>query len=103
VTDFFRPILEKIARDPYWTMVGFFAQFLFFSRFIVQWIASERKKKSVVPVSFWFLSLAGGIALLIYSIHECNAVFIVGQATGSLIYLRNLVLIYSHKAAQKAT
>jgi lipid-A-disaccharide synthase-like uncharacterized protein len=77
-----------------WLAVGFFGQALFFGRFFVQWIASERRKESVIPRSFWFLSLGGGIILLLYSIHRRDPVFIVGQATGMFIYTRNLWFIY---------
>jgi lipid-A-disaccharide synthase-like uncharacterized protein len=73
-----------------WLVVGFLGQSLFFGRFFVQWIATERQKKSVIPRSFWFLSLGGGAVLLLYSIHRRDPVFIAGQATGLLIYSRNL-------------
>ena len=77
-----------------WIAVGFLGQALFFGRFFVQWIASERRKESVIPRSFWFLSLGGGLILLLYSIHRRDPVFIVGQATGMFIYTRNLWFIY---------
>ena len=76
-----------------WLALGFFAQALFASRFIVQWLASERAKASVVPVSFWYLSLGGALLLLAYAIHRRDPVFILGQSTGAIIYLRNLCLI----------
>jgi lipid-A-disaccharide synthase-like uncharacterized protein len=77
-----------------WIIVGFVGQALFFGRFFVQWIASERRKQSVVPNSFWYLSLAGGAVLLAYAIHRRDPVFIAGQATGFFIYTRNLWLIH---------
>jgi lipid-A-disaccharide synthase-like uncharacterized protein len=77
-----------------WIAIGFLGQALFFGRFFVQWIASERRKESVIPRSFWFLSLGGGLILLLYSIHRRDPVFIVGQATGMFIYTRNLWFIY---------
>lgn len=77
-----------------WTLVGFLGQALFFSRFLVQWIASERKKESVVPIHFWYFSIGGGLTLLIYSIHRVDPVFIVGQAAGLFVYSRNLYLIW---------
>jgi lipid-A-disaccharide synthase-like uncharacterized protein len=77
--------------------MGFFAQILFSSRFLVQWIASERAGKSVVPVLFWYLSLAGSILLLIYAIYRLDPVFIFGQAGGIFIYSRNLYLIRREK------
>jgi len=77
-----------------WIALGLFAQFLFFMRFFVQWIVSEKKKQSTIPVSFWYLSIVGSILLLIYSIHRRDIVFIMGQSMGSMIYMRNLILIY---------
>lgn len=74
-------------------LVGLVGQALFSARFIVQWLASERARQSVVPVTFWFLSLAGGTVLLTYAIHRRDPVFIIGQAAGMLIYLRNLMLL----------
>jgi lipid-A-disaccharide synthase-like uncharacterized protein len=76
-----------------WLGLGFFAQGLFAGRFVVQWICSERAGKSLVPVSFWYISLVGSLLLLIYAAHQQDPVFILGQSTGSLIYLRNLYLI----------
>lgn len=75
-----------------WLGVGLAGQLLFSLRFIVQWIASEKAQRSVVPRVFWYLSLAGGLTLLAYAIHRVDPVFIIGQAAGSLIYARNLAL-----------
>jgi len=75
-----------------WYVLGFAGQILFGSRFFVQWIASERARRVVIPELFWFLSLAGGVALLVYAIHKRDPVFAIGQASGLLIYVRNLVL-----------
>lgn len=80
-----------------WVIFGLFAQFLFMMRFLVQWIASERARKSIVPVSFWYFSLAGGITLLAYAIHRRDPVFIVGQSLGTIIYIRNLWLIHAER------
>jgi len=77
-----------------WLIIGFIGQTLFFTRFLVQWIASERKGESVVPVLFWYLSLAGGLILLTYAIHIQDPIFIIGQSMGAFIYIRNLVFIY---------
>ncbi|MEK6775781.1 MAG: lipid-A-disaccharide synthase N-terminal domain-containing protein [bacterium] len=77
-----------------WIVFGLVGQTMFFLRFLIQWIASERKKQSVIPVSFWFFSIIGGLILLIYAIQRKDPVFIIGQSTGSVIYIRNLVLIY---------
>jgi lipid-A-disaccharide synthase-like uncharacterized protein len=80
-----------------WLVVGFIAQLIFSLRFIVQWIASERAGKSVMPVAFWFISMLGGFMLLAYAIYRRDPVFILGQATGAIVYFRNLVLIYREK------
>ena len=83
-----------------WLVVGFVGQFLFSARFLVQWITSEVKKRSVIPLAFWFLSLAGGAVLLAYAIHRRDPVFIVGQSGGLFVYTRNLMLIKRERAAQ---
>jgi lipid-A-disaccharide synthase-like uncharacterized protein len=76
-----------------WVAIGFLGQALFTSRFLVQWIASERRGESIIPLAFWWLSLGGGLTLLSYAIWRQDPVFIVGQATGLVVYTRNLVLI----------
>ena len=78
-------------------VIGFVGQGLFASRFIVQWIYSERKKESTIPVVFWYLSIFGGIGLLTYAIFREDPVIILGQSFGIFIYLRNLILIYKKK------
>jgi len=77
----------------FWLVLGLFGQLMFFMRFFVQWLESERQKKSVIPVSFWYLSLAGSAILAIYAIHIKDPVFILGQSMGFFIYIRNLMLI----------
>ncbi|MEF2074400.1 lipid-A-disaccharide synthase N-terminal domain-containing protein [Consotaella aegiceratis] len=84
-----------------WIVLGFVAQAMFTGRFLVQWIASERARRSVVPVAFWSFSLLGGSLLLIYAIHRHDPVFIVGQATGLFIYTRNMMLIYSERCRDR--
>jgi lipid-A-disaccharide synthase-like uncharacterized protein len=79
-----------VARADWWLILGFTAQLMFTMRFLVQWIASERAGRSVMPVAFWFFSLGGGILLLIYALYRKDAVFIAGQAFGVFVYLRNL-------------
>ena len=79
-------------------IIGFLGQGLFASRFIVQWLYSERKKESSIPISFWYLSIFGGIGLLIYAISRKDPVIITGQLFGILIYTRNLILIYKKKS-----
>ncbi len=76
-----------------WLVLGFFAQGAFASRFLVQWIASERRKRSVIPKVFWYLSIAGSTLLLAYAVYRHDPVFIAGQAGGLLIYVRNLMLL----------
>ncbi|MCX8044397.1 MAG: lipid-A-disaccharide synthase N-terminal domain-containing protein [Desulfobacterota bacterium] len=78
----------------FWVLFGFLGQAAFSARFLVQWIVSERKRESVVPVSFWYLSLIGGLILFLYAIYKRDPVFIVGQGSGVIVYIRNLVLIY---------
>jgi len=76
-----------------WLAVGFLGQAMFSARFIVQWIHSERQRRSVIPVAFWYFSVAGGALLLVYAIYRLDPVFILGQGTGLLIYGRNLYFI----------
>ena len=76
-----------------WVILGFVAQAFFTMRFVVQWIASERARKSVVPVAFWFFSIGGGALLLVYALYRRDPVFIAGQALGLVVYVRNLYFI----------
>ncbi len=76
-----------------WVVLGFVAQGFFTMRFVVQWIASERARKSVMPVAFWFFSIGGGVLLLAYALYRKDPVFIAGQALGLLVYTRNLYFI----------
>ena len=85
-----------------WIGIGFVGQALFSARFFVQWLASERAKRSIVPLAFWYFSLAGGLVLLSYAIHKRDPVFIVGQATGVFVYLRNLYLIRTGRQRAEA-
>ncbi len=80
-----------------WVAVGLGGQLLFSARFLVQWIASERARKSVVPELFWYFSMAGGVVLLAYALWRRDPVFIFGQALGVVIYARNLWLIHAEK------
>ena len=77
-----------------WVTVGFLGQALFSMRFIIQWFVSERAKKSIVPVAFWYFSVLGGVTLLSYAIYRTDPVFIAGQAGGLVIYARNLYFIH---------
>lgn len=85
-----------------WIIIGFAGQALFTMRFVVQWIASERARRSLLPVAFWFFSVGGGVVLLAYAIHRQDPVFIAGQAGGLVIYARNLWLIYGTKTKDDA-
>ena len=84
-------------------LFGFAGQALFSARFIVQWVASEAKKQSVIPLAFWYFSLAGGVFLLAYAILRHDPVFVLGQAAGLIVYVRNLVLIFRERAAARET
>jgi lipid-A-disaccharide synthase-like uncharacterized protein len=81
----------------FWVSFGILAQMMFGMRFILQIIASERVKKSIVPETFWYFSFAGGVGLLTYAIHKVDPVFILGQALGLGIYSRNIYWIWRHK------
>ena len=76
-----------------WLGIGFLGQALFSGRFLIQWLASEARRESIVPVAFWWFSISGGVTLLAYAIYKGDPVFITGQAFGLLVYVRNLVLI----------
>jgi len=76
-----------------WLIIGFIGQTFFSCRFIVQWLASERQKKSIIPVAFWYFSIIGGTTLLFYAIYKRDPVFILGQSTGLFVYLRNLYFL----------
>ena len=76
-----------------WLIIGFVGQVLFGARFIIQWIVSEKQGESTIPLAFWYCSIGGSIVLLTYAIHKQDIVFIVGQSLGSIVYIRNLILI----------
>ncbi|MGH8580722.1 MAG: lipid-A-disaccharide synthase N-terminal domain-containing protein [Gammaproteobacteria bacterium] len=86
-----------MSNEQIWLIVGFSGQALFSARFLVQWLATERCRRSVIPTAFWYLSLGGSLTLLTYAIYRLDPVFILGQATGFIIYLRNLYFIYRHE------
>ena len=97
--DLFRDFSAKYPKFhlDFWLILGFIGQAMFTMRFIVQWIASEKKKESVIPISFWYLSLAGGLIVLFYAIHRMDPVFILAYLPGNFIYLRNLYFVYKKK------
>jgi len=86
-----------MSRETLWLIVGFAGQVVFSGRFVLQWLYSEFKKRSVIPVGFWYLSMLGSALLLIYAIYREDPVFIIGQSFGLVVYLRNLQLIARHK------
>ncbi len=97
MSELVEPILRFFHQsDPLWLLVGLAGQLLFSMRFILQWLQSERAKRSVIPTAFWYFSVAGGATLLGYAIHRRDPVFILGQGIGLFIYLRNLQLIYRY-------
>ena len=88
--------------EKFWLVVGFSAQMMFTGRFVVQWIASEKKGMSYIPVSFWWLSVVGGGLLLCYAIYRRDPVYIMGQLTGQIVYTRNLILISRRRTHEHA-
>ena len=88
-----------MSKETWWLLLGLLGQGLFMMRFVIQWLHSERQRRSVVPQSFWYFSIVGGVTLLVYSIYRKDPVFILGQVLGIGIYLRNLALIRSENVA----
>ena len=89
--EFFAPLMHPIG------FIGLLGQTMFFSRFLVQWIASEKKGTSTIPIVFWYLSLAGGLLVLIYALWQKEPLLTIGQSVGITVYTRNLMLIYKKK------
>lgn len=94
--------VSEVGLSDWWLVFGFAAQGLFMSRFLLQWLVSERAGKSVVPRAFWWLSLAGGVSLGVYFLRRGDPVGFAGQFLGILIYLRNLVFIRRERQAERA-
>lgn len=88
-----------VTRLDWWVLLGFLAQLLFTMRFLVQWISSERAGHSVIPVGFWYFSIAGGLLLLVYALYRKDPVFIAGQAFGVFVYARNLYFVTRDRKA----
>jgi len=88
------------STEALWMAVGFGGQFIFTARFLVQWVASEKKREPVVPLAFWWISLFGGLTLFCYAIHKLDPPFILGQGMGLVVYIRNLML--AAKARRRA-
>ena len=91
----------NLSRETLWLIVGFAGQIAFTGRFVLQWLYSEYKKRSVIPVSFWYLSIVGSSLLLAYAIYREDPVFIAGQAFGSIVYFRNLQLIAKSRSLKE--
>jgi lipid-A-disaccharide synthase-like uncharacterized protein len=91
------------STETIWLAIGFLGQGVFFMRWVVQWLASERSARSRVPTAFWYMSLIGGLITLAYAIYRKDPVFIAGQSLGAFVYLRNLMLIYRPDQAGGAT
>ena len=85
----------------YWVIIGFFGQFIFFARFVVQWIHSERHKQSLIPIQFWDLSIFGALIIFVYAVQRRDPVFFLGQLLAIMIYVRNLHLIKKQARKQK--
>ena len=90
-----------LTRETLWLLVGFAGQVAFTGRFVLQWLYSEYKKRSVIPTNFWYLSIVGSTLLLAYAIYRQDPVFIAGQAFGSLVYFRNLQLIAKSRSVKE--
>ena len=98
LASYFRDVF--IIKFDGWVILGFVAQGFFTMRFVVQWIASERARASVIPVAFWFFSIGGGLLLFVYALYIRDPVFILGQGLGLFVYLRNLYFVYSERGAK---
>jgi lipid-A-disaccharide synthase-like uncharacterized protein len=102
LVEFFKSaITEQILKDPFWASLALLGQAIFGARFVYQWLASEYKGESHIPTAFWFISLAGSLLLLSYSVHIKNPIFMLGFSLNTLIYLRNLHLILGRRSANK--
>ena len=101
LSDYFYDVF--VAKFDVWLAFGLVAQLLFAARFLVQWIASERAGKSVVPMAFWFFSIGGGLMTLIYGIVKREPVIILGQLLANIIYIRNVMLIWKNRGSQSQT
>jgi lipid-A-disaccharide synthase-like uncharacterized protein len=92
-----------VAKFDFWLAFGLVAQLFFTARFLVQWIASERAGNSVVPMAFWFCSMGGGLMTLVYGIVKREPVIILGQALATIIYIRNIMLIWKNRGSGSRT
>lgn len=85
-------------KETIWLGIGFLGQAMFSMRFLIQWLQSERQRRSIIPVAFWYFSLLGGVTLLSYAIYRQDPVFILGQGAGLIIYARNLYFIWRERS-----
>jgi lipid-A-disaccharide synthase-like uncharacterized protein len=92
----------SLSNETLWLMIGFTGQVFFSARFLIQWLHSERHKRSLIPSAFWYFSVLGSLTLLTYAIYRQDPVFIVGQSAGLLIYTRNLQLLAQERRRNKA-
>ena len=92
-------LVEKVSSP--WLVVGFLGQVLFGGRFLVQWVCSERRGESVIPIAFWYLSLAGSLVLLTYAVRQVDPVFVLGLSLNCVVYVRNLMLIRKKRLAER--
>ena len=92
---------DPLSAEHIWLAIGFLGQIMFSMRFLVQWLASEKRGESIIPIAFWYFSISGGLLLFAYSVWRLDPVFIVGQSMGVFIYTRNLYLI--RRAASRNT
>lgn len=92
-----------VAKFDFWLAFGLVAQLLFTARFLVQWISSEQAGQSVIPIAFWFFSIAGGLMTLVYGIAKREPVIIIGQAAATVIYVRNIMLIVKNRGTGSKT
>ena len=99
LADYFYDVF--VARFDFWLAFGIVAQLLFTARFVVQWVASERAGKSVMPLAFWFFSMAGGLMTLVYGLVRREPIIIMGQILAVFIYVRNLMLIFKNRSRDR--
>jgi lipid-A-disaccharide synthase-like uncharacterized protein len=92
-----------VLRLNWWVLLGYAGQALFAMRFIVQWVASERVGRSVIPVAFWFFSIGGGVLLFVYALYIRDPVFIIGQGLGLFVYLRNLHFVFRERRIKQVS
>jgi len=95
-------VTPRLTTETIWIIIGFVGQSLFFMRFFVQWLASEKVGKSVIPNAFWYFSILGGVTLFAYALYRNDPVFILGQSTGLLIYARNLYFVHRKNSSNTA-